>query len=195
MTYQDDVPHADEVVGSMADRTRDILAKNADRGVRYLDRYWLGTISRSLRAARRRAGLSQAEVAERLHTKQSVIARLEKDREGRFTFRRFIEYANACGVFPYEIELPEFDTIREFALEHPDLPQTAMNVQINRILHRYLRPSAETSSPYSDPLPLEGEVALPPQADQDVPAADSPPAGETAAEGDSVVSPSLALAA
>jgi len=53
-------------------------------------------IARELIAARTRAGLSQAEVAERMGTSQSTVARLESGRSLP-SLRTLQRYANATG--------------------------------------------------------------------------------------------------
>ncbi|MBD5802329.1 Antitoxin HigA [Azoarcus sp. Aa7] len=53
-------------------------------------------IARELIAARTRAGLTQAELAERMHTKQSTIARLESGRTMP-SMRTLARYAEATG--------------------------------------------------------------------------------------------------
>jgi predicted transcriptional regulator len=53
-------------------------------------------IARELLAARARAGLSQAEVAERMGTTQSVIARLESGKRPP-TWQTIARYAAAVG--------------------------------------------------------------------------------------------------
>ena len=50
-----------------------------------------------VREARRRAGLSQAELAARVGTTQSAIARLERGRASP-SFRRVRELVAACGL-------------------------------------------------------------------------------------------------
>lgn len=50
-----------------------------------------------VREARRRAGLTQAELAERTGTTQSAIARLERG-VGRPTMQRISELVEACGL-------------------------------------------------------------------------------------------------
>lgn len=54
-------------------------------------------IARALIAARARAGLSQAEVAERMGTVQSVVARLESGRSAP-NLRTIRRYAEAVGA-------------------------------------------------------------------------------------------------
>jgi len=50
-----------------------------------------------VREARRRAGLSQAELAKRLGTTQSAIARLERGRSEP-SFSKVVAAARACGI-------------------------------------------------------------------------------------------------
>jgi ribosome-binding protein aMBF1 (putative translation factor) len=55
------------------------------------------SIARALIAARARAGLSQGEVAERMGTTQSVVARLESGRNAP-NLRTIRRYAEAVGA-------------------------------------------------------------------------------------------------
>jgi transcriptional regulator with XRE-family HTH domain len=50
-----------------------------------------------IREARRRAGLTQAELAQRVGTTQSAIARLERG-SGNPTLQRISELVDACGL-------------------------------------------------------------------------------------------------
>ena len=52
---------------------------------------------RIVREARRRAGLSQAQLAERLGTTQSAIARLERGRSEP-SFSKVVAVARVCGI-------------------------------------------------------------------------------------------------
>ena len=103
--------------------TRELL-EDEETAYAYLLERWLVSATGKLREARREAGLTQEEVAERLGTKQPAIARLERDHEGRFSLRRFAEYALACGVLPFDIALESSEDIREYALENLDDPIT-----------------------------------------------------------------------
>ena len=57
-------------------------------------------VIQELKRIRREAGFTQAEVAERMHTKQEVISRMEKDTRGSFSLKRIADYALACGYAP-----------------------------------------------------------------------------------------------
>lgn len=119
-----------EIIGTvfeedaLTDLTRELL-EDEETAYAYLLENWLASTVGKLREARREAGLTQEEVAERLGTKQPAIARLERDHEGRFSLRRFAEYALACGVLPLDIVFESSEDIREYALENPDKPITA----------------------------------------------------------------------
>ena len=77
--------------------------------------------------ARRQADLTQAQVAERLNTKQAAIARLEADTDGSMSLRRYVEFALACGMVPLNITLVPIESVRSFIITYPDLPLTQMN--------------------------------------------------------------------
>lgn len=77
--------------------------------------------------ARRQADLTQAQVAERLNTKQAAIARLEADTDGSMSLRRYVEFALACGMVPLNIALAPIESVRNFVIAYPDAPLTQMN--------------------------------------------------------------------
>lgn len=77
--------------------------------------------------ARRQADLTQAQVAERLNTKQAAIARLEADTDGSISLRRYVEFALACGMVPLNIILAPIESVRNFVIAYPDSPLTQMN--------------------------------------------------------------------
>src|SRR5450631_4005833 len=71
----------------------------------YLRARFLSSIGRSLYYARRQAGLTQAEVAERMKTTQSAVARFEADKKGSLSFHRYVDFAIACGMMPRSLVL------------------------------------------------------------------------------------------
>lgn len=71
----------------------------------YLKTRFLSSVGRSLYYARRKADLTQAQVAERMNTTQSVIARYEADKKGSITFHRYVDFAIACGLMPRSLTL------------------------------------------------------------------------------------------
>ncbi len=90
----------------------------------YLKTGFLSSAVDALFYARRQAGLTQTQVAERLNTKQASIARLEADTNGSLTLRRYVEFALACGMVPLDITLAPIDSVRDFVRNHPDSPLT-----------------------------------------------------------------------
>src|SRR5712692_5214749 len=64
----------------------------------YLKAGFVSSAVDALFYARRQAGLTQAQVAEQMNTKQAAIARLEADTDGSMSFRRCAEFALACGM-------------------------------------------------------------------------------------------------
>jgi len=79
----------------------------------------------ALFSARREAGLTQAQVADRLNTKQASIARLEADTTGSITLRRYVEVALACGMVPLNITLVPISSARQYVIENAEEPITA----------------------------------------------------------------------
>jgi transcriptional regulator with XRE-family HTH domain len=111
--------------GSLTDWVRSGLSENQEDARAYLRETWLASAVRALWEARRRAGLTQARVADQMHTTQSAIARLENDQEGGISLRRYVDYALACGALPFVPELVSFESLRAYAVDNPDEPLTA----------------------------------------------------------------------
>lgn len=90
--------------------------------IEYFRTKFLSSVGRSLYYARRNAGLTQEQVAERMHTHQSAIARLEADRDGSISFHHYVEYVIACGFIPRSLvtnsPLEPIQALREELLEH-----------------------------------------------------------------------------
>jgi transcriptional regulator with XRE-family HTH domain len=95
----------------------------------YLKAGFLSSAVDALFDARRQAGLTQTQVANRLNTKQASIARLEADTSGSLTLRRYVEIALACDMVPLDITLAPIDSIRDFVRNHPDSPLTQVLYQ------------------------------------------------------------------
>lgn len=68
--------------------------------IEYFRTKFLSSVGRSLYYTRRDAGLTQEQVAERMQTHQSAIARFEADRNGSMSFRRYADFVIACGMLP-----------------------------------------------------------------------------------------------
>lgn len=108
----------------LADLEREALLESEESAYALLRENWLASTVAKLRAARRQAGLTQGDLAARLETTQSAIARLEADHEGRMTLHRFIDYAVACGVLALDMLLVPSRDLRAYALQDPDAPRT-----------------------------------------------------------------------
>jgi transcriptional regulator with XRE-family HTH domain len=96
-----------------------------DEGSRaYLKASFLASATLALWHARQEAGLTQAELAERLGTRQSAIARMEADHSGSMSLHRYIDYCIACGAMPFDMQLEKLDDLREFTHAQPEAPRT-----------------------------------------------------------------------
>jgi transcriptional regulator with XRE-family HTH domain len=91
------------------------IAANEDSAKRYLRSLLLAEVTAELFHAREEAGLTQADLAQRLGTKQSAISRTENSLRGHISLRRFIDWAVACGRWPRSLELAAVDSFIELA--------------------------------------------------------------------------------
>ena len=82
----------------------------------YLRARFLRSVSRQIHSARLAAGLTQADLAERLHTTQSVISRTEADVTGAISLRRFTDWLMACETVPKAVTTVSVASAREAAL-------------------------------------------------------------------------------
>jgi transcriptional regulator with XRE-family HTH domain len=114
-----------EAIGTITDSIRQLLATDEEGANEYLAESFLTSAMLALFHARRQAGLTQAEVAERMHTKQSGIARMEADLSGSVSLRRYVAFARACGVLPLDITLVPAQPLREYTIEDSKAPRTA----------------------------------------------------------------------
>ncbi len=112
--------------GTIADAVVEVLEESEDSARVYLRESWLAATMGLLRECRRRAGLTQTEVADLMGTKQPAIARLE--RADDTTLGRFWDYLSACGKAPLEIETVPVSALRRYALADVDAPRTAAKV-------------------------------------------------------------------
>jgi transcriptional regulator with XRE-family HTH domain len=123
---------------SPADLAREFLRESEDSARVYLMQGWLASTMATLRDARRRAQLTQEEVARRLGTTQSAVARLEKDHEGRCSLQRYVEYLAACDALPLAIEAVPVVGLRDYAFADPDAPRTVSAYQAWREIPGYV---------------------------------------------------------
>lgn len=112
--------------GSIDDLAREYLTGSDEEAQAYLRQWWLASAVEALVEARRHAGLTQAQLAERLGRKQPALARLERDEEGRMTLHAYVDYALACGMIPFDIQLVNHERLRTYAFYHPSEARTAV---------------------------------------------------------------------
>lgn len=112
----------DDPVGAnttLADLVRGILTESDDAAVAYLRQSWLSHTMSALREARRSAHVTQEDIAKKLGTTQSAVARLERDHEGRLTLHRFLDFALACGTLPLDIVVEPIGAVRAYVHANP----------------------------------------------------------------------------
>ncbi len=90
----------------------------------YLRAGFLTSAVDALFHARRRAGLTQGDVAQRLGTKQPAIARWEADTEGSMSLRRYVDVALACDAVPLIMLAPK-QSVLTYIRANPEAPRTA----------------------------------------------------------------------
>ena len=91
------------------------------------------TVIHELVKVRHKAGLTQAQLAERMGTKQAVISRMEHDRCGSMSMHRFVDYALACGYAPLNLVTAQHDLFFQcwypvFKEANPGVPFTRENL-------------------------------------------------------------------
>jgi transcriptional regulator with XRE-family HTH domain len=99
---------------------QELLSDDASALEQYLKQSFLMEAMLSLFQARRQANLTQQQVATRMGTKQSVVARWEADFSGAMSLRNYVEFAFACGVRPFDLTLAPLSAFVPFAKQHPD---------------------------------------------------------------------------
>ena len=95
----------------------------------YLKSAFLSSAVNALFYMRRQAGLTQAQVAERLNTKQSAVARLEGDFDGSISLHRYIDFALACGMVPHNITFAPLEAAMSYTIAQPKILYTEVNYQ------------------------------------------------------------------
>lgn len=130
----------------------------------YLKADFLSSAANTLFTIRHQAGLTQAQVAERLHTKQSAIARLEADFDGSMSLRRYIEFALVCGVIPHHITFAPVETARAFVIAQPETPFTQENQRNWRKATFQLVPRS-TATMFQPTLPAQASPATQSEAE------------------------------
>ena len=95
----------------------------------YLKSAFLASAANGLFYMRQQADLTQAQVAERLNTKQSAIARLEGDFDGGISLRRYVDFALACGMVPHDITFVPLESAISYTIAQPKTLFTQVNHQ------------------------------------------------------------------
>jgi transcriptional regulator with XRE-family HTH domain len=120
--------HSGSLAGSngiaLNDAVSEMLEEDPDSARSYVFYRWFSELMERIREERELQGLTQHDLAERLNTTQSSIARMENDRQGRVTVRRLWEYAFAVGLAPLA-EVRPASGLLGFVQQHPDASLTA----------------------------------------------------------------------
>jgi DNA-binding transcriptional regulator YiaG len=119
-----------QITGTMSDYLVERLESEEhghEYAVEYLKADFLAAAAISLSTLRREAGLTQAQVAECLHTKQSAIARLEADFDGSMTLRRYVDFVLACGFIPHQLTFTPIEIAHTFKIAQPATALTFEN--------------------------------------------------------------------
>src|SRR6266581_2084282 len=116
-----------KTTGTMADYLIQKLKdekKGLDNAIAYIRASFLSSAVDALFCARRSAGLTQEQIAQKLGKKQEAIARWEGDAEGKMSLRQYFDLAVACGRIPLNMVLEPVESVRDFVIDHPEETQT-----------------------------------------------------------------------
>ena len=98
--------------------------KGLENTIEYLRSAFLSSAVDALFNARRKAGLTQEQVAQKLGKKQESIARWEADIDGKMSLRQYFDLAIASGHVPLNIVLEPLESVRDFVIDHLEEQQT-----------------------------------------------------------------------
>lgn len=110
---------ADYLVRKLKDETNGL-----ENAIAFLKAAFLSSAVDALFHARREAGLTQEQVAQKLGKKQEAIARWEADTEGKMSLGQYFDIAVACGKVPLNMVLESVETVHDFVIDYPEEPQT-----------------------------------------------------------------------
>ncbi len=110
-------------------RVREYLSEPESRD-RWLVSTWYSELITQAIGARSRAGLTQGDIAERMGTTQSAIARLENDLDAKVGAGRLVRYLTACGVVPMTDTIP-FEAVMDGLMADPSLPLQASSFALS----------------------------------------------------------------
>ena len=126
-------------MGTMADyliRKLKDERNGMENAIAYLRAAFLSSAVDALFHARREAGLTQQQVAQKLGKKQEAIARCEADTEGKMSLRQYFDLAVASDRIPLNIVLEPVKSVHDFVIDHPEAPQTP-NLYYTWLQNRY----------------------------------------------------------
>lgn len=128
MPQDDDIKVAGTMTDDLIQKFKD-EAQGKEFASDYLKSAFLAAAANTLFYMRRQAGLTQAQVAERLNTKQSAVARLEGDFDGSISLHRYVDFALACGMVPHDISFAPLELAISYTIAQPKTPYTQVNYQ------------------------------------------------------------------
>lgn len=146
---------------SYEDPERTVLEECEEGAREYLLRGWFYDAMEAVRNARLINGLTQAEVADKMGTTQSAVARLENAHLGNFSLDRFLRYAWECGVAPLDLEFVPAQRLRQYALHDPSAPRTAQAFRWQPISSHQ---AFDWQQIFSEVTPATSELARPSEA-------------------------------
>jgi transcriptional regulator with XRE-family HTH domain len=123
-----------------------LLLDSEESAGEYLLAAWFYRAMEEIRETRLRQGLTQQDVADRIGTTQSVIARLENSHEGNFSLKRFLEYAWASGAAPLDFSCVSRDQLRSIAFLDPSAPRTLDTIRSRRLMDAIKNWGLDTST-------------------------------------------------
>lgn len=119
---------------SLAELIRAMLIEDEENVPAYIEQSWVSRAMDVLVEARHQAGLTQEQVAERLATTQSAIARLENKREGSLSLLRFVRYLLACDAAPFDIMTEPLHAMRNYIVHNPAAPRTQLDYCVQSLV-------------------------------------------------------------
>lgn len=132
-----------ETMGTVADyliRKLKDEKHGLENAIAYLRASFLSSAVDALFYARRKAGLTQEQVAQKLGKKQEAIARWEADKEGKMSLRQYFDLALASGRIPLNIVLEPKEDVRDFVIDHPERAPSPYSY------YEWLKKKAESAS-------------------------------------------------
>lgn len=99
----DEIEEQFEDTGTIADAIEEILAAGGEAATVYLRETWVAETIALVRETRRRAGMTQDDLALAIGTRQPAVARAERADDMKLS--RLWDYLHACGVVPAPLDV------------------------------------------------------------------------------------------